>query len=165
MYHDWFHALFLTVCDAYTCKLTKLRFLICIIRYSWYFFPILIYRFFSISQLPSFFSLIVRSISVVHSFSGIFRGGAKSKFTKQFEKCPTTKNLPPPCLASFQHLCHIVNYISFKGLGYRATHDTYVKSLFSLGTQVSFHRECWQIGLSWVHLFVLLYPIRLSVSI
>jgi hypothetical protein len=24
----------LTVCDAYTCKLTKLRFLICIIRYN-----------------------------------------------------------------------------------------------------------------------------------
>jgi hypothetical protein len=28
----------LTVCDAYTCKLTKLRFHICIIRYNRYFF-------------------------------------------------------------------------------------------------------------------------------
>jgi hypothetical protein len=40
---------FLTVCDAYTCKLTKLRFLICIIRYSRYyryFFSISIYWFF-----------------------------------------------------------------------------------------------------------------------
>ena len=36
---------FLTVCDAYTCKLTKLRFFICLIRY-------IIEIFFSISQLP-----------------------------------------------------------------------------------------------------------------
>jgi hypothetical protein len=44
---------FLTVCDAYTCKLTKLRFLVCIIRYSryyrYFFFDIDISIFFNIA--------------------------------------------------------------------------------------------------------------------
>jgi hypothetical protein len=41
---------FLTVCDAYTRKLTKLHFLICIIRYSrYFFFDIAISIFFNIA--------------------------------------------------------------------------------------------------------------------
>ena len=43
---------FLTVCYAYTCKLTKLRFLICIIRYYRLFFFDIDISIFSISQLP-----------------------------------------------------------------------------------------------------------------
>jgi hypothetical protein len=48
----------LTVCDAYTCKLTTLRFLICIIRYSQYYQ----YSFFDIG-ISIFFNIATAYIS------------------------------------------------------------------------------------------------------